>query len=751
MGNIKKPSSLRNELIFGAIAIGMGIQPNFSIADEFNEEKNKETVIITGTRTSENPYADAKAPYRVKKSANELLPEELINTPKSITALSEELLEDMGMNTFRDLFRTQPGITLGTGEGGNAFGDRIFIRGFDARNDVYIDGARDPGLGSREVFATQQIEIIKGPSSTFGGRGTTGGAVSLISKKPRNINSTSVELTIGTEDTTRLTIDTNKIINDDLAIRLNLMGHKGGIAGRDNVHNDRYGFAFAALYQPIAPLKIEFDYYHLTTDYMPDWGLPWNSITNSVGEVKRSNFYGLKNRDYGETQSDVYTIGLSYEFDDNLSLSSILRYGKTNNEYRATAPEGANFTANIINNRGVLQPAYSVAANAKNRFQLTDYITSQTNLSKKFNIGKTNHTLISGIELSQENTRMLSYNFTECGAPPCTGVVTRVFQDLFNPDFNYPWAVSGETPIGHTDINTQTKAAYLVDNIRFSDKWIALLGIRFDNYQTERTSLTYATNLAGVPIISNTDFISYQAGLVYKPSESSSIYVNYGTSANPPCEQLDATGVDYGGCTTTTYSTDPIENQSFEFGGKFNLNQHLDLTAAFFKIDRNNVPAIIGTNLYFESQKVDGIELSASGNINQKLALVFGFTMFNSNTDESTNPNSGNLGKPFANVSEISTTLTTKYQLNQKVAFGGTWVSQSEKYGGTYSAGAQKLDGFNRFDFMAEYKIKSGLSLQFNLLNATNETYFDALYRSSTPYVYIAPARSASILIDWHF
>ena len=138
---------------------------------------------------------------------------------------------------IRDRFRTQPGITLGTGEGGNAFGDRVFVRGFDARNDVYIDGVRDPGVSSREMFATQQIEILKGPSSTFGGRGTTGGAISLISKQPKAYNITSVETTIGTQDTKRITIDTTKIINDEISVRLNLMGHDGEIAGRDHTYN----------------------------------------------------------------------------------------------------------------------------------------------------------------------------------------------------------------------------------------------------------------------------------------------------------------------------------------------------------------------------------------------------------------------------------------------------------------------------------------------------------------------------------
>src|SRR5215467_5900164 len=71
--------------------------------------------------------------------------------------------------SLRDVVRSTAGVTLGTGEGGNAFGDRFFIRGFDARNDVFVDGVRDPGVSVRENFFTEQVEILRGPGSTIDG------------------------------------------------------------------------------------------------------------------------------------------------------------------------------------------------------------------------------------------------------------------------------------------------------------------------------------------------------------------------------------------------------------------------------------------------------------------------------------------------------------------------------------------------------------------------------------------------------
>jgi len=130
----------------------------------------------------QNPYADPAAPYKADRLASPKFSEPIVNTPKSITVLTKEILEDKDATSLKDVARTTAGVTLGTGEGGNAFGDRFFIRGFDARNDVFVDGIRDPAVNIRENFFTEQIEILKGPSSTIDGRGTTGGALNIVTK-----------------------------------------------------------------------------------------------------------------------------------------------------------------------------------------------------------------------------------------------------------------------------------------------------------------------------------------------------------------------------------------------------------------------------------------------------------------------------------------------------------------------------------------------------------------------------------------
>ena len=189
-----------------------------------------------------DPYADPAAPYKVDRLASPKFTEPIVNTPKTITVLTKEVLEDKDATSLKEVARTTAGVTLGTGEGGNAFGDRFFIRGFDARNDVFVDGIRDPAVSIRENFFTEQIEILKGPSSTIDGRGTTGGALNIVTKQATtDQNFYNADTTFATDGTKRVTFDVNQVINPTLAVRLDGMWQNANVAERDYHHRRPLG------------------------------------------------------------------------------------------------------------------------------------------------------------------------------------------------------------------------------------------------------------------------------------------------------------------------------------------------------------------------------------------------------------------------------------------------------------------------------------------------------------------------------
>lgn len=155
--------------------------------------------------------------------------------------------------------------------------------------------------------------------------------------------------------------------------------------------------------------------------------------------------------------------------------------------------------------------------------------------------------------------------------------------------------------------------------------------------------------------------------------------------------------------------------------------------------------ATIGT----QDQEVVGLELTIAGDVTDTWSVFGGLTVFNAEISDSDVP--AQIGEPFPNVSETSFSFTSRHQLTERLHLGGTATYQSEKYGGTVVAGATRLDGYWRGDIFGGYELSDNVELSFNILNVTDELYFDALYRSGTPFSYIAPGRSALVTLDIDF
>src|SRR5262245_19246525 len=224
-----------------------------------------------GIAADRDPYADPAAPYKVDRlQASGKFPEPLLNTPKTVTVLSKEVLADKNATTLKQALLSTAGVTLGTGEGGNAFGDRFFIRGFDARNDIFIDGVRDSGVSVRENFFTEQVEILRGPGSTFAGRGTTGGAINIVTKQATTEKSFyNMDSTLGTDHTKRVVLDVNQVISPTWAVRAGGLYQEANVAGRNFVTDDRNGAFVATKWTPVDAVKITAGYIHTDIHGLP--------------------------------------------------------------------------------------------------------------------------------------------------------------------------------------------------------------------------------------------------------------------------------------------------------------------------------------------------------------------------------------------------------------------------------------------------------------------------------------------------
>ena len=689
-----------------------------------------EVVIVEGER---------EGGYRVDRSASSKFTDPLLDTPRTINAISKEAIEDSGSTTIKDVFRLQPGITIGTGEGGNAFGDRIFIRGYDARNDIYVDGLRDPGVVSRETFAVEQIEVLRGPGSTIGGRGTTGGAVRIVTKTPVQENFFEPQLTLGAGESKRLALDANRTIDDRVAVRFNLLAHDTAeVAGRDSVHDRRLGGAVAASIRPTDNLTVTFDYYRLATDGVPDWGHPYDAAGNRPYEVDRDNFYGLVERDYHDTSADIRTGRILYTFSDSLRVEAQARHGVTTNAYVVSAP---GFSTRSCPG---LDPASQVCTSAKTRDQQNGFTGGQVNVITDLEAGPFDVTLVGGFERSREEIENLRPSVSP----------RSVVRSLHAPDPYTSWngTIAPATRLNRTEVDTG--AAYLLGAFRLDERWRLSAGLRRDMFDI--AAATGPSDYSSEPATTRhgSDFTNWNLGVVFKPAPDGSLYASVSTSSNPPGEQVDGgTSASYGGLAAGFQNFAPERNANYEAGVKWNLfDQRLNVAGAVFQTAKEDQLSAAGRGSSARyandgASRARGFSLSIAGSVSEWLDLFGGFARLDTEvTAHSLNPDA--VGKSLANVPEFSASLQSRYQVTPALAVGGTLYYQSELYGGTLEAWDTRIPGYLRVDFMGEYRWSERMDLRLNVVNAADKTYYDTLYRSSVPFVYVAPGRLAQLTLS---
>jgi catecholate siderophore receptor len=310
------------------------------------------------------------------------------------------------------------------------------------------------------------------------------------------------------------------------------------------------------------------------------------------------------------------------------------------------------------------------------------------------------------------------------------------------------------SPITRT---VDTRAAFLLDTVKLGEQWILNGGVRLDHYSQVETGPVNA-NANSNPNASREDqLVNWNVGIVYKPLPTGSIYAAYATSSNPVGSELDATGVDYGGLSAATAILSPTKSQAAEVGTKWELfNRHLLATAALFQTEMQNAresSPLGGTNppTATGAYRVRGAELSLQGKITEKWSVYGGLVIMTTEVLESNNPDF--VGRRLANVPLDQFNLLTRYQLTDKLAVGGQAIYSGDVYSGVFAADntGNHIPAHWRFDLLSEYKFTEHFEVKLNVVNITNELYYDALYRSATPFAFVAPGRAGYLTLNWKY
>lgn len=746
-----------------------------------------------GLPADRDRYADPAAPYKGDRlQASGKYPEPILNTPKSVTVLTKDVLEDKNATSLKSAILSTAGVTLGTGEGGNAFGDRFFIRGFDARNDIFIDGVRDAGVSVRENFFTEQVEILRGPGSSFAGRGTTGGAINIVTKQATTENSFyNMDTTFGTDRTKRVTLDVNQVISPTLAIRAGGLFQDAGVAGRSYVTDNRDGAFVAGTWKPVDAVKITGNYIHTELTGIPDFGVPYyrpSTATTAGGPfpdfgVNRNNFYGFVNRDFFRTGQDIGTINAEVQVTPDLVISNKIRESRSTQNYIGTLPEGPVLKDPLS--------ASTLSLNPQSRYQVTDVFANQTEATYKSVDGLGfKHTTTAGIEYDNERSSIDKYlglsSEITTGTSAFTGSGSLSGVSVFNPQYtNIPFPIPGGLSGMPTKIGIDTVSGYIMDTANWNDFVILNGGVRYDDYSINTSA--YATNGTLGRQSAEFGMPNFNVGLTLKPLPNGSVYAAYATSSNPVGAEFDGTSTAYGGINPVLAGGNnqifgPEKNKAIEVGTKWELfDRHLLVTAALFQTEKENAreaqnisnttpagsiplgctyPANTTGNVSCitagAAYRIRGIDLGVGGKITDKWSVFGGLVLMESAVTKSLAPPantilySSNVGLPLANVAHQSFSMLTKYQLTDMWELGGQAVYRSKVYGGTLLAANQgtSIPSYWRFDAFAEAKIDKHWTMKLFVNNIFDKRYYDALYQSAAPFVLEAPGRAAYLVVS---
>ncbi len=760
---------VRRSLALGLTALAF--VPTSLLAQE--TVKQLSTVKVEDTVIDPNPDAESGVPYKARTSGDERHTRPLAETPQTIQVVTAAAIADSGQTDLKQILSAQPGITLGTGENGNMFGDNYVVRGQSAKSDIFIDGLRDPGMSTRESFAIEQIEITKGPNSSFAGRGSAGGAINAITKQATlDYDFTRFSLGAGTDSYQRYTADVNKALNDNFVVRVNALWADQDVPDREPASRARKGLAVSGLYEANENFSVTLDYYGARgKDDHPDTG---SYLVGSQPDRRptRTNVVGAQDGDFLESDTDTGTARVRWNISPALTLNSLTRYGETNNGYAFWSSQ---YNAN----------AQAAQIATHNRWQDVKYFAHQDNLRWDTTIFGRKNEFVFSVEYTDHKVDQGGYTATNAGAFNCRTLATAGPNNAFcvtvpgggfdgaavaNPAAltRTTWTRGGQ----NYDWNVRTLAGSLMDTVDVTERFTAFGGLRVDRILdfTAKT-LTATTGAVTGDYQYEDTLLNGWAGLSYDVAPNGILYAAFGTGQDINGGEPDSgTAAGYGGLVTVTglgvvTNAKPETSRNFELGTKWDLlDRRLLATAAVFRTTKKDVMeatnqaefALEGTT-NSGANRVQGLELGLVGNITDDFTVQAGAAFMKSKITAANATNAPLIGRELANFADRSYSLQGKYRLSNSFDFGTTVRHDSDRCGGQPDTGvaydaatglcAQPVEAFTVVDLFANYRFNRRFQLHANVQNVGDKEYYTSVYRGGF-FLYRGDARRYSLALD---
>ena len=707
---------------------------------------------VTVTDTAEVQGKDA---LQTRKTSIGKGTQDIRDIPQSITVVTEKLMNDAKLNTLREALHYTAGITFAATENGTD--QDIRLRGFPiaSTGDLMIDGMRDPSQYDRDTFNLDRIEVMRGSASMLFGRGSTGGVVNQVTKKPMLADQTDVTLTGGSGGYFRTMVDMNKRLSETTALRINAMYNTADNGGASL---DKNGIAPSYSWGIGTADEFSVGFFHLVNHNKPPSAIRY--VNGNLAPVAAGAYYGTR-ADFANGEANYLNGSWKHTFGDGGELRTQFRSGVFERAQWGTAAgacggtivsatQGCSAGAPAVTS---LNPATFLTRSGltprKDRYKAT-YV--QSDYSNTFDWFGLKHEVLAGVDAAHEEANRFQNNGTTLGVRPAT----TVGNDSGNNDY---LVGTGNTPVWRPSSDYKAKAVgvFAQDLLEIAPMFKLLGGVRYDSFSGDFATLGYATGVQNTALtrtsthLSNSPW-SYRGGLLFQPTPTQSYHVSYGTSFNTSADT-------YQYVTPQNANTPPEKSRNIEVGAKLDwLDGKLSTRGAIFRTEKYNertTDADFATNSFLLSGKrhTAGLELDVVGRITPQWEVYGSYSWTPVATiDAAGSAGASSVGQRVGLTPKQSGALWLSYQASGKfrVALGGHGATENRPLAGTSGAASAtaRVPGFMVFDAMAEYKITPDVFAQLNLNNVANKAYGDQLYPAFT---ILGPKRQLLATIGMRF
>ena len=620
----------------------------------------------------------------------------LVEIPQSITVVTRDLITDQAMQSMADVMRYVPGVTMGQGEGNR---DQPTIRGNNTTADFFIDGVRDDVQYFRDLYNIERVEAIKGPNAMIFGRGGGGGVINRVSKQPDWNTLRALTLQAGSYESLRGTIDINQPVNDALAFRLNAL-YEDSESYRDDVTLERQAVnpTLAIALGERTTMRLGYEYF--SDERTADRGIP--SFGGRPVSTDASTFFGDPDLSRSDAKVNILSALLEHETAAGITIRNHTRYADYDKFYQNVFPGAVDPTGTQVN-----ISAYNNATSRENLF-------NQTDVSWSFQSAGVQHTLLFGAELGRQRTD----NFRNTGF--FNNSSTSFTTPLSSPRISVPITFRQNTNDADNHVEVDVAAVYVQDQIRFSPRWLAVLGLRYDSFD-----LDFYNNRNDQSLARDDDLVSPRAGLIFQPVQDLSLYASYSVS------YLPSSGDQFSSLTATTQTLEPEEFKNYEIGAKWDVREDFGLTAAVYRLDRANTSApdpndptrIVQTG----RQRTRGVELTAIGAITPAWRIMGGYAYQDAEITSRTTSALPGATVPLTPRHSIS--LWNRYDLNPRWGLGLGVIYQDEMYTGIDNT--VSLPDFTRVDAAVFLNVSERLRAQLNVENLFDKDYYPTAHNNN--------------------